>query len=187
MSARQMDRLWAPWRITYISGARSKRKKSCIFCDAKAGRKDYVLFKTRLSAAMLNIYPYNNGHTMVAPLRHVGDLRELTPGEALELFSSCSRVMKVLDRVLRPQGYNIGVNVGLAAGAGIPGHLHVHIVPAGAATRTSCRCSPMSRFCLKRWPRPIASCARVGRRHDGRGRARTGARRVPGVHPLRAG
>ena len=125
-----MDTLWAPWRAPYILGTRSKKKETCIFCAAaKHSGRDRVLFKSAESLAMLNIYPYNNGHTMVAPLRHTGDLKRLSPAEALDLFASVSRVMTVLDGLLRPDGYNIGINVGRAAGAGIPGHLHVHIVP----------------------------------------------------------
>jgi ATP adenylyltransferase len=125
-----MDKLWAPWRITYIRGARAKKgRQQCIFCAANRGRKDFVLFKTGLSVAMLNIYPYNNGHTMVAPIRHTGELRALSEKEALDLFSSAKRVMDVLDTILKPAGYNVGINIGAAAGAGIPGHLHVHIVP----------------------------------------------------------
>lgn len=125
-----MDKLWAPWRISYIQGTGGKKKAACIFCAAaKKASRDRVLFKGRHSLALLNIYPYNNGHAMVAPLRHTGDLRDLSPEEALDMFASVSRVMGNLDRVLRPDGYNVGINMGAAAGAGIPGHLHVHIVP----------------------------------------------------------
>jgi len=125
-----MDKLWAPWRITYIQGTGAKKKAACIFCAAaKKASRDRVLFKTAHSLALLNIYPYNNGHAMVAPVRHIGDLRDLSPEEALDMFASVSRVIGNLDRVLRPDGYNVGINMGAAAGAGIPGHLHVHIVP----------------------------------------------------------
>ncbi|MGE5307611.1 MAG: HIT family protein [Deltaproteobacteria bacterium] len=124
-----MDRLWAPWRITYIRGTRKKGKERCIFCAARRDAKDYVLFKTARSVAMLNIFPYNNGHTMVAPLRHTGALQKLSRVEMEDLFLSVQRVMRVLDKVLAPQAYNVGMNLGRTAGAGIPGHLHVHIVP----------------------------------------------------------
>jgi ATP adenylyltransferase len=126
-----MDRLWAPWRIAYVQGTGKKREKQrCIFCDAaKGGHKQHVLFTTGRSIAILNIFPYNNGHIMVAPLRHTGQLSSLSPEEALDLFDAVSRVMRVLDRIIKPAGYNVGANIGRAAGAGIPGHLHLHIVP----------------------------------------------------------
>jgi len=117
-----MDKLWAPWRINYIRG---KKTKGCIFCQ----RKDYVLFKSAHAVAMLNIFPYNNGHIMVAPLRHVAGLDKLKDEEALDLFRAVKRAQKLLDRAIKPQGYNLGINMGKIAGAGITGHLHIHIVP----------------------------------------------------------
>jgi ATP adenylyltransferase len=125
---RRMDKLWAPWRITYVQG---KKKSGCIFCQAKrqGAKKDFVLFKTKRSLALLNIFPYNNGHLMVAPLRHVRDISMLDNEEALDLFKSLSRAKALLEKVLSPDGYNIGINVSRTAGAGIPGHLHIHIVP----------------------------------------------------------
>lgn len=123
------DRLWAPWRINYI---RKKKQKGCIFCravKAKSKKKDYVLFKTRYSVGMLNIYPYNNGHCMVSPVRHIGKLERLTDAESLDLFKSLNRIKRLLDKVLKPDGYNIGINIARGAGAGIVSHLHLHIVP----------------------------------------------------------
>ncbi|MDP2043936.1 MAG: HIT domain-containing protein [Candidatus Omnitrophota bacterium] len=123
-----MDRLWAPWRINYIS--RKTKGKGCIFCRAKKGKsKDYVIFKTRLSIAMLNIYPYNNGHMLVSPLRHIRDISQMREDEILDLFKCLNQAKILLQKVLRPQGYNIGLNLTRAAGAGIAGHLHLHIVP----------------------------------------------------------
>jgi ATP adenylyltransferase len=122
-----MDRLWAPWRIRFI---RNKKQKKCIFCQAlKSKAKNYVLFKTRYSLALLNIFPYNNGHSMVSPIRHVGDIAKLSDVEALDLFSALTKVRKLLDKVLKPHGYNIGINISRSAGAGIVNHLHIHIVP----------------------------------------------------------
>ncbi|MFA5095810.1 MAG: HIT domain-containing protein [Candidatus Omnitrophota bacterium] len=120
-----MDKLWAPWRINYIRG---KRPKGCIFCR----RKDYLLFKTPHAIAMLNIFPYNNGHIMVAPLRHVARLDKLRDEEALDLFRAVKRAQALLDKVVKPEGYNLGINSGKIAGAGFPGHLHIHIVPRWA-------------------------------------------------------
>ncbi len=117
-----MDKLWAPWRIGYI---KNKKSKKCIFC----ARKSYLLFKTRYSLAMLNRFPYNNGHVMIAPLRHIAKTSGLREEEALDLFRCLNKVIGLLDKVLKPHGYNAGINISKAAGAGIPGHLHIHIVP----------------------------------------------------------
>jgi ATP adenylyltransferase len=125
-----MDKLWAPWRVGYVQ---AKRKTGCIFCRAARlkteSKGDFVLLRTRKSLAMLNIFPYNNGHLMVAPLRHVRDISLLDDQEALDLFKTLNRVKGFLQKTLSPDGYNIGINISAIAGAGIPGHLHIHIVP----------------------------------------------------------
>ena len=119
--------LWAPWRIKYIT---VKKQKGCIFCQAvRKQRKDYVIFKTKHAIAMLNSFPYNNGHIMVSPLRHVREFTQLKETETLDLIHALNKVKELLGKVLRPQGYNIGFNIGKASGAGIAGHLHIHIVP----------------------------------------------------------
>lgn len=126
-----MDKLWAPWRNNYIAG--KNKPKGCIFCAAKKTKgSDYVVFKTKLSICLLNIYPYNNGHILISPLRHLKDITRLTPEEVLDLFKSLNRAKALLHKVLKPQGYNIGLNLGRISGAGIPGHLHLHIVPRWA-------------------------------------------------------
>ncbi|MDD5108976.1 MAG: HIT domain-containing protein [Candidatus Omnitrophica bacterium] len=123
-----MDRLWAPWRLNYLSGKR--KEKGCIFCHAKIdSTNDYVIFKTKKSICLLNRYPYNNGHVMICPLRHINDITKLTEEEIIDLFKSLNRTKGLLQKVLKPQGYNIGLNLGKVAGAGITGHLHLHIVP----------------------------------------------------------
>ena len=123
-----MDKLWAPWRIKYIS---SKIKtKGCIFCQSKKSQSnDYVVFKTKQSICLLNIYPYNNGHLLVSPLRHIADIELMHEEEILDMFKCLKRAKSLLRKVLKPQGYNIGFNLGRNAGAGITGHLHLHIVP----------------------------------------------------------
>ncbi|MDD5347537.1 MAG: HIT domain-containing protein [Candidatus Omnitrophica bacterium] len=123
-----MDRLWAPWRIKYVQ---SKKTGGCLFCRASraSGARGRVVFRTAGSICMLNIFPYNNGHLMVAPLRHTGTLERLGDAETLDLFRAVKRAQKLLDGVLQPHGYNIGLNIGSAAGAGIPSHVHVHVVP----------------------------------------------------------
>ena len=117
-----MDKLWAPWRSKYIY---LRKKKKCIFCKPK----DYVIEKTKYSFSILNIYPYNNGHVMVAPIRHVKSLEYLSDEEVCDLMKLVIRMKKILDKKLRPHGYNFGFNVGKAGGAGFAGHMHIHIVP----------------------------------------------------------
>jgi ATP adenylyltransferase len=114
--------LWAPWRKKYI---RSLGKKKCIFC----GPKDYVIEKTRHSLSMLNLYPYTDGHVMVAPKRHVKSLEHLTDDEICDLMKLVVKTKKVLDAKLKPHGYNIGFNIGKTGGAGFAAHMHIHIVP----------------------------------------------------------
>jgi ATP adenylyltransferase len=123
-----MKKLWAPWRITYVQG---KKAKGCIFCAAAKtqGAAEHVVFKTEHALCMLNIFPYNNGHLMVAPLRHVRDLSKLRDGELLDLMRGVEKARVLLEKTLKPEGFNIGINMSAVAGAGIPGHLHVHIVP----------------------------------------------------------
>jgi ATP adenylyltransferase len=123
------QRLWAPWRISYISKI---QEPGCIFCKAKRSASDlpsYVVARGRLVFCMLNRYPYNPGHVMVTVYRHIGDWSGLTSSETLELFSMINTMLKKLKKKLKPHGFNIGVNLGRVAGAGIPGHMHIHIVP----------------------------------------------------------
>jgi len=126
-----MDKLWAPWRIKYVKGRQTKK---CVFCEAaKNKQKHYVILKTKHSIALLNIFPYNNGHMMVSPIRHKGCLGVLSDVEILDLFHTVNRTRQLLNKVLKPGGYNIGINECSAAGAGINGHLHIHIVPRWAS------------------------------------------------------
>lgn len=123
-----MDQLWAPWRIEYIQGEKDDR---CIFCTApeKDAEGALLLYKGPVSLVMLNKYPYNNGHIMIAPLRHIGVLRDLTPEEGSDIFRLTTSVTEILAKAFRPDGFNIGMNIGKAAGAGIDDHLHMHVVP----------------------------------------------------------
>jgi len=123
-----MDRLWAPWRINYINN--KIKAKGCVFCQAKKNKSgDYVIFKTKKSICLLNIYPYNNGHILISPLRHVADIDLMKEEEILDMFKCLKRVKRLLQKVLKPQGYNVGFNLNRCAGAGITGHLHLHLVP----------------------------------------------------------
>lgn len=122
-------RLWAPWRSTFISNRKQRR---CIFCAAGAARQDrrlHVIARNAEVFALLNRYPYNNGHLMVAPYRHVGRLEALRPAEWIAMFELTRRLIRRLNRTLHPHGLNIGFNLGRASGAGFPGHLHLHVVP----------------------------------------------------------
>ena len=126
-----MDKLWAPWRVKYVTKILSKSKK-CVFCKILSGkndRKNFIFLRTQYSFAVLNIYPYNNGHVLVMPYRHVNDIAKLTQDEMMDLMNLVNRTKKLLEKVMKPKGFNIGVNIGRAAGAGFPGHVHIHIVP----------------------------------------------------------
>lgn len=126
-------RLWAPWRQPYIAKAvRSSQGRGCLFCRksvSRSDRKNLVLTRGVHAFSMLNLFPYNNGHLMVAPYRHVGQIRALTEAEWLDLFRVADDGLARLEKVLRPHGVNLGINLGRAAGAGIPEHLHLHLVP----------------------------------------------------------
>ena len=122
-----MDKLWAPWRVKYL---RNLKQKKCIFCKGRTTKKnDSVIFKTDYALVMLNIFPYNNGHLLVSPLRHVSRLDQLKVDEVIGLFTALTRAQSLLDKVLKPGGYNVGINLSRSAGAGITGHLHIHLVP----------------------------------------------------------
>jgi len=114
-----------------------KKKKGCIFCIAKKKETPdadnrYILRKTTHSFSILNRYPYNNAHVMIAPYRHVGWLGALSEEELLDLMKLLNYTKKKIDRLLSPVGFNIGINVGKIAGAGFPGHVHIHVVPRWA-------------------------------------------------------
>jgi ATP adenylyltransferase len=124
-----MDRLWAPWRLSYVTAAQVPAT-DCIFCDPSAGRElDLVVFRGERSYVILNLYPYNNGHVMVVPDRHLSALEALTPDEQTELMRLTRLSEMALNDAYKPQGINVGINLGKAAGAGIENHLHIHLVP----------------------------------------------------------
>src|SRR3990167_4835219 len=126
-----MDKLWAPWRVKYVTKLIGKTK-GCTFCRILREKKDkrnYVFVRTRHSFAVLNIYPYNNGHALIVPNLHVKDLAGMTNLELQDLMGLLVYSQKLLDKALKPAGYNIGINLGRVSGAGIPGHLHIHVVP----------------------------------------------------------
>ncbi|HZU38811.1 MAG TPA: HIT domain-containing protein [Gemmataceae bacterium] len=128
-----MDILWAPWRLSYVTAAKKPAEEDpCFICRAlheANDRANLIALRTPRSVVLLNRFPYNNGHLLVAPRAHKGSLEELDADELLETMETLRRMVAVLDHLIHPDGYNIGLNLGRVAGAGLPGHLHWHIVP----------------------------------------------------------
>jgi len=125
-----MDVLWAPWRMEYILS--HKNEQGCIFCPGEDRSRDeerLILHVGKKTMVIMNRYPYNNGHLLVAPVRHVGALDQLSPEEILDLMMTVRQCIDVLKMVMQPEGFNVGLNLGRVAGAGVEGHLHFHIVP----------------------------------------------------------
>ena len=125
------QQLWAPWRLSYVSEP-DKNVDGCFLChyrDDTADEKNYVVCRSQSSLVVLNRYPYNNGHLLIAPLKHKATLEDLDDAEQLDMMNQMRKLTSVLSRVLTPDGFNIGLNLGKAAGAGLPGHFHWHVVP----------------------------------------------------------
>jgi len=123
--------MWAPWRKTYLRSNSAKRS-GCLFCSLLRDKKDkqnLVLFREAHHAVILNRYPYNNGHLMIVPNRHIACLSQMHDAEKSEFFIVMEKVRTALVKAMKPQGFNIGMNISDVAGAGIPDHLHWHIVP----------------------------------------------------------
>lgn len=128
------ERLWAPWRLSYIEKA-SDAGGGCIFVDLPAqanDRENLILYRGKTAFVMLNAFPYTNGHLMVAPYRHTAEMSELTDEELLEINQLVAKCLEWIKATYKPEGFNIGVNLGHAAGAGIPTHIHWHVVPRWA-------------------------------------------------------
>lgn len=124
------ERLWAPWRLEYIRSA--DKQQGCIFCLKPAESQDeqnLILYRGKKAFILLNRFPYTTGHLMVALYRHTDDLGEFEVEEQVELLQLTHLSLRLLEKVYQPQGYNVGVNLGRAAGAGIVGHFHLHVVP----------------------------------------------------------
>ncbi|MDD3049842.1 MAG: HIT domain-containing protein [Candidatus Cloacimonetes bacterium] len=124
-----MQVIYSPWRLKYILSA---KEKDCIFCVKPAEKKDkehFIVARSQMSFVILNLFPYNNGHIMVVPNKHIASLTDLSPEELTDLFSLVRDSEIILRKVYNPEGINIGMNLGKAAGAGIDEHLHVHLVP----------------------------------------------------------
>ena len=131
----RLDRIWAPWRLDYVKAIHDDRDDGCIFCipaETARDRERHIIVRRPLCFAVLNRYPYNNGHLLVAPVRHVAALDGLSGDELTALMELVRDCIALLGRALAPHGYNVGLNLGRAAGAGIDAHLHFHIVPRWA-------------------------------------------------------
>ncbi|MEM0016931.1 MAG: HIT domain-containing protein [Candidatus Korarchaeum sp.] len=127
-----LRRLWAVWRMPYIKLLASEGEKECIFCTLPREGRDrdnLILHRSNLSFIILNKYPYNPGHLMVAPYRHVANLDELEDEELMDVMELLRLSVRILRRAMGPDGFNIGMNIGRAAGAGFEGHIHIHVVP----------------------------------------------------------
>ena len=124
-----MENLWAPWRIEYILG---KKAPGCIFCDKPRENRDtenLILYRGRCNYVIMNAFPYNNGHMMVVPYRHTATLAGWSSEEQKELMEVADMAVGLLHRIMRPDGFNLGINMGQVAGAGIADHIHLHVVP----------------------------------------------------------
>jgi len=128
-----MDALWAPWRMEYIEAEKDRAKEEeCVFCGILALADDengLVIHRGKKAAVILNRFPYNNGHIMVMPLRHIAKLEDLNDEEVMELHYLACKSLKALSDAMEPHGFNMGFNLGNVAGAGVKDHLHLHIVP----------------------------------------------------------
>lgn len=128
-----MERLWSPWRSQYIaSGGGDAASSKCVFCEIQADasdEKNFVLYRATYNLVVLNIFPYTSGHLLVVPYAHVAELASASKETTDELMDLTKRCQKALQETYRPEGMNVGMNLGKAAGAGIVGHIHLHILP----------------------------------------------------------
>jgi ATP adenylyltransferase len=121
--------IWAPWRSGFVLG---KKEKGCIFCNRikmKDTVKNLIVYRGSRTVVILNKFPYNTGHTMIVPIRHVGQIEKLKPAEAQEFFELTQKTVVAIKKCLKPHSMNLGMNLGRASGAGVPGHVHMHVVP----------------------------------------------------------
>jgi ATP adenylyltransferase len=127
----RVDRLWTPWRRAFVEGSKGSADE-CFLCAGPASNDDrghLILFRGEFAFVLMNLYPYNSGHLLIAPYEHTGDLAGLEPSIATETMRLTQRAVQVLRRAYSPDAFNVGLNLGQAAGAGVPDHLHVHVVP----------------------------------------------------------
>lgn len=121
-----MKTMWAPWRMEYIL---DKNEKECVFCAALSNQDDLTLYKGQTTLVVINKFPYINGHLLAAPTRHIAALDGLSRNEMGDLLLTVEKSIRILKQVMQPDGFNVGLNLGKVAGAGVEEHLHFHIVP----------------------------------------------------------
>jgi ATP adenylyltransferase len=121
-----MDRIFAPWRMEYI---KAEKTTGCVFCKASIRCEEYIIYEGKTAFVMMNKYPYISGHLMIIPSQHTDKLENLTHQERNEIFVLLDVSMRVLNEAMHPQGFNIGMNIGKASGAGVEEHIHVHVIP----------------------------------------------------------
>jgi ATP adenylyltransferase len=121
--------IWAPWRIEYIEKAKSGEKEECFLCRAWEKGDALVVYKGKSTFVIMNKYPYNSGHIMVCPKSHVAELEDIPTEEKMELLELLEVSIRALRKAIKPHGFNIGINMGRAAGAGLEDHIHIHVVP----------------------------------------------------------
>jgi len=121
-----METIFAPWRMRYIAG---EKFPGCVFCKCSVRCDEFVLYEGKTVYVMMNRYPYVSGHLMIIPARHVGQYEELSQQERKEMFNLLETAIKVLREAMNPSGFNVGMNIGKAAGAGIEEHIHLHVIP----------------------------------------------------------
>jgi ATP adenylyltransferase len=121
-----MDTIFAPWRMTYLTEV---KQDGCVFCKSSMRCDDYLIFEGKTCFVMMNRYPYISGHLMIIPQRHIGRIEDLTPEERIEIFSLLDTSIRAMKEAMNPGGFNIGMNLGKAAGAGIEEHIHFHVIP----------------------------------------------------------
>jgi ATP adenylyltransferase len=128
-----MEHLWAPWRMAFIAPKTPQSQpQPCIFCTKPANNRDaenYILYRGTYCFMMLNLYPYNNGHLMIAPYQHIANIEDLDAATLAELMAQAQLALRALRLVMQPDGFNMGINEGKVAGAGFADHVHLHIVP----------------------------------------------------------
>jgi len=127
-----IKRVWAPWRMRYIDG--SHKDEGCIFCtkpkeEETKDKENLILYRGKKAFIMMNLFPYTNGHVMVIPYKHTGNIEDLDDDEMLEIMNLCKLTVKGMKDIISPEGFNIGFNIGRPAGAGVVDHVHMHIVP----------------------------------------------------------
>jgi len=130
--ANGFKKLWAPWRMKYIEGIDTEDAGRCIFCEKPEennDKKNYIIYRGKKCFVILNIFPYNNGHLLVVPYKHTSEISDIDLETMLEVMETVTIAVEAIKKTMRPDGFNIGMNLGRSAGAGVAEHLHIHIVP----------------------------------------------------------